>query len=162
MLLLLLWQWTAIFKKKRQQPQEILEDSQLQHIALAAPVARDNHLQEEKTATTGTLRGYPGTAHCSCCSCGRDSHLQEEKTATTGILRRYPGTEHCSCCSVTEDSHLQEEKTATTGILRRYPGTSHCSCGRGQPSSRRENSNHRNSRGYPGTAYCSCGRGQPS
>ncbi len=79
-LLLLLWQGTAIFKKRKQQPQELVEDIQVQHIA---PAAGDSHLQEEKTATTGTRRGYPGTAHCSC--------------------------------------------------------------GRGQPSSRRENSNHRNS-----------------
>jgi hypothetical protein len=80
LLLLLLWQGTAIFKKRKQQPQDLLEDTQVQHIT---PVAGDSHLKEEKTATTGTLRGYPGTAHYSC--------------------------------------------------------------GRGQPSSRRENSNHRDS-----------------
>jgi hypothetical protein len=48
------------------EPHELLEDTQVQHIPPAAPVAGDRHLQEEKTATTGTLTGYPGTAHCSC------------------------------------------------------------------------------------------------
>jgi hypothetical protein len=55
LLLLLLWQGTAIFKKRKQQPQELLEDTQVQHIAPAASVAGDSHLQEGKTSTTGTL-----------------------------------------------------------------------------------------------------------
>jgi hypothetical protein len=74
------------------------------------------------------------------------------------------------------DSHLQEEKTATTGTLTGYPGTPHCSCcssGRGQPSSRRENSNHRKSYRIPrystllllllwqGTAIFKKGKQQP-
>jgi hypothetical protein len=40
-LLLLLWQGTAIFKKRKQQPQELLEDTQVLYIA---PVAGDSHL----------------------------------------------------------------------------------------------------------------------
>ncbi len=69
---------TAIFKKRKQQPQELLEDIQVQDIA---PGAEDSHLQEEKTATTGTLTGYPGTAHCSCCSCdGRPPSSRRENS----------------------------------------------------------------------------------
>jgi hypothetical protein len=58
LLLLLLWQGTAIFKKRKQQPQELVEDIQVLRIAPAAPVVGDSRLQEEKTATTGTLSGY--------------------------------------------------------------------------------------------------------
>jgi hypothetical protein len=45
-LLLLLWQGTAIFKNRTQQPQELLEDTQVLHIAPAVPAGQPSLRRE--------------------------------------------------------------------------------------------------------------------